>query len=492
MRGHACLHEPDLALAAALRAEPELRGRPLAIVDPAGSGSPAIIAGWLRGLTVAQARTVEPGLVIRALGAEGVRVTREVLIDVALSAGPRVMEERPGAVFLELAGLEALFPTPRGLLTALGARLDGAGLPAVRLGIGPTRTVAALAARAGDGGHVVGDDARAFLAPLPLDLLDPPDDLADRLWRWGVRTLGELADLPRDALGARLGKTGADLARRARGEDLTPFRPVAPRLEFDESIDLEHAVENLESLAFVLRGLLDRLTQRLRLRGLAVRRIWAELGSPGGERHARDVELAAPTLEVPVLTSLLRLALEASPPRDAVERVRVVATPGGLETAQLDLFLPPLPAPAELAMTVARIESIAGTGRVAAPEVRDTHLPDAPGTRAFRFTDAQHTRATSRGEPVLPPRACMAQRALRPPRAARVHARARPEHVGAFDGARGGRVLQCAGPWRFFGEWWGDAPFARDYWDVELDDGGVYRIYHTLEDDSWYVDGIYD
>ena len=59
-------------------------------------------------------------------------------------------------------------------------------------------------------------------------------------------------------------------------------------------------------------------------------------------------------------------------------------------------------------------------------------------------------------------------------------------------GACGGHVLQCAGPWRFFGEWWGDAPFARDYWDVELSDGGVYRLYHDLAHQSWFVDGIYD
>ena len=39
---------------------------------------------------------------------------------------------------------------------------------------------------------------------------------------------------------------------------------------------------------------------------------------------------------------------------------------------------------------------------------------------------------------------------------------------------------------------WGESRFARDYYDVELADGGLYRLYHNLEDDSWYVDGIYD
>jgi hypothetical protein len=49
-----------------------------------------------------------------------------------------------------------------------------------------------------------------------------------------------------------------------------------------------------------------------------------------------------------------------------------------------------------------------------------------------------------------------------------------------------------AGPWRLHGEWWGDACYARDYFDVELSDGGVYRIYRNLADESWYLDGLYD
>ena len=273
-------------------------------------------------------------------------------------------------------------------------------------------------------------------------------------------------------------------------------------------------MDDLEALAFPLRGVLERLVRRLRLRGLAVRRVWLELGLENGQTRAREIDLAAPTLEVPVLLGLVRLALEQAPPPAPVERVRAIATPGGVETAQLDLFLPPLPAPAELAMTVARIESLVGSGGVSVPGLRDTHLPDALAAQTFRFADAGRRRGVSADQPKLAARACMAQRALRPPRSARVQMRAsgQPGHVmldsdraarrGAgtraaqqAEGERsrsGGRVLQAAGPWRFFGEWWGDAPFARDYWDVQLADGGVYRMYHDLAHGAWFVDGIYD
>jgi protein ImuB len=483
---YACLLVPDLALAAALRAEPELRGRPLALLEPGAAADAPIAAGWLRGSTLAQARAAEPALEVRPLSLEAVQAAGEALLDVALSAGPRAMQRRAGLVFLELDGLEALFPTERGLLTALESRAREVGLDPVRLGVGPTCTLAELAARWREGGHRVGADTRAFLAELPLDLLEPDDELAVRLQRWGVRTLGELAALPARGIGARLGEAGVQLARRARGLDLEPFRATPAAQHFEESAECGWAVDDLEALAFPLRGVLDRLVRRLRLRGLAVRRVWLELGLEDGRTRAREIDLAAPTQEAAVLLGLARLVLEREPPPAPVERVRAIATPGGVESAQLDLFLPPLPAPAELAMTVARIESLVGSDRISAPGVRDTHLPDALARQTFRFVGG--ARAAASAAPELAARACMAQRALRPPRSARVQTGTggRPAVVDGM------RALQAAGPWRFFGEWWGDAPFARDYWDVQLADGGVYRMYHDLAHSAWFVDGIYD
>ena len=84
----------------------------------------------------------------------------------------------------------------------------------------------------------------------------------------------------------------------------------------------------------------------------------------------------------------------------------------------------------------------------------------------------------------------MALRSVRPPRLITVWGAERPERI-AGDGTAG-RILHCAGPWRLVGEWWGESRFARDYYDVELGDGGVYRLYQNLAEGSWYLDGIYD
>jgi protein ImuB len=480
----ACLWLPDVPLAAALRAEPELAGKPLAVVD-----DDTIVSGWLRGMTVAQARTVAPDLVVRPVSLQALASAQAALVDVALSASPRVEDAGGGLAVLDLVGTNALFPTQRGLLTALEVRLADVGLPSVRIGIGPTCTVAQLAARHDGGGHIVRDaEASAFLTTLPLDLLHPSDELWERLTRWGLRTLGDLAVLPRPALGTRLGEEGVHLAHRARGRDLAPFRPAPQRLRFEETSEPGYAVANLETLAFSLRGVLDRLARRLRVRGLAVRELLVELTLESGQSFARSVSLGAPTGEVPVLLSLVRLALEKDPPDEPVELIRISATPGCVEPAQLDLFLPPLPAPAELAVTVARLEALCGPERVGAPGVENTHRPDAAYLEEFA---TEHRRATRVSDTQAAPRAVMALRALRPPRLLRVWLREKtPERVELDSAVL--RVLRCAGPWRLFGEWWGDSRFARDYFDVELSDGGVYRLYQNLQDSTWYADGIYD
>jgi len=69
--------------------------------------------------------------------------------------------------------------------------------------------------------------------------------------------------------------------------------------------------------------------------------------------------------------------------------------------------------------------------------------------------------------------------------------RGMPEFVRGTD--LGGRVISFAGPWRRDGEWWsGASGFSRDYYELALDDGGVYRAFRDLNSERWYVDGVYD
>ena len=55
-----------------------------------------------------------------------------------------------------------------------------------------------------------------------------------------------------------------------------------------------------------------------------------------------------------------------------------------------------------------------------------------------------------------------------------------------------GAVRIAAGPWRLEEGWWSDRPVAREYWDVELDAAGLFRIYRDVATGRWFADGVYD
>jgi len=56
-------------------------------------------------------------------------------------------------------------------------------------------------------------------------LLSPDAEVRARLTRFGLRRIGQVAELPKSALVARFGEEGARLHARSRGEEIERFRP---------------------------------------------------------------------------------------------------------------------------------------------------------------------------------------------------------------------------------------------------------------------------
>src|SRR5262249_50914801 len=161
---------------------------------------------------------------------------------------------------------------------------------AARAAVGSSMTVARLAAL--HGVEVVPPRTEiGFLAPLPLACLGPAPALAATLERWGVRRLGELARLPIAEAATRLGPAGAELVRAARGEDARPLAPRPLGGAIEEAITLEFALDAMEPLLFVLRGLVDRALARVGLDGIGVARIGICLDLEDRRRDERTVPL---------------------------------------------------------------------------------------------------------------------------------------------------------------------------------------------------------
>src|SRR5581483_10624979 len=203
---------------------------------------------------------------------------------------------------------------------------------------------------------------RETLAPVPLDALDLPEDLALTLARWGVRTLGDVAALPRDGLALRLGPAGLRVHDLALGLDREPFRPWAPPPFWEEAQDLGWEVHDLATLAAVLRTVLDRLAARLAAAHVAADRIDVRLALASGARHERSLALAHPTRDAGLMLALARLDLEAHPPPAPVLGVAASARAVRARAGQGGLWEPPLPAHRDLGALLARLVELVGGG----------------------------------------------------------------------------------------------------------------------------------
>ncbi len=493
----ACLWVPDLCIRAHLRLDPGLAERPFVLTD--GENPRSIVVaisaaaeriGILPGIRAAQARAVADSVLIRPVSTGAITAATRALADVAGSVSSRVEIDDRGRVFLDCDGSERLYASESALATTLAARSDRQGF-SVRIGIADSKLCASVAAREGNGIRVVPTgQTSAFLAPLPLVWLDPDPDIAKRLAIWGIRFIGDLARLSPGAVAHRLGPAGRGMVRRALGEDDDPLVARATPQTFEESLALDYGIDSLEPLIFLLRRLIECVTNRIELQGLGCHELEFAFELGNGGRDFRRIGASVPITDHKVFVTLVRAEIEQRPLAQPVVRISVSGVVTRLRPTQLDLLRPTGPAPAALASALARLSVLCGPDRVGVLRRSDSHRPEAIEVRPFESTSVG-VRRTPDARASAGPVIRLALRAFRPAVELEVF-----ESVGQLDYVRGrgfgGRVVQWAGPWRLRGEWWTTDPFAREYYDVELTDGGVYRIFRDVRERRWLADGVYD
>jgi protein ImuB len=445
-------------------------------------GAPAEIAGEVQRLAASH------GIVVR------------VAIARTMTAAWLLAHARSGATVAMGEPAEALAPLPVGWL---GALVPSSGPRSKAQG--PSKSGKRKMARAGNFRQAPGPDGFQP-EPATADKLGPwalglgPDagpDVADLLAifeRWGLRTLGDLASLPRGNLRARLGPTGVRLHQAACGEDVTPLVPTVDPPAFVERIELEWPIEGLEPLSFVLSRLCDALSLALERADRGAVAITTRLGLVTRATHERTLTIPSPMRDARVLRTLIVLDLESHPPPAAIDvvEVRVDVTPGRIE--QRSLLARTVPAPEDLATLLARLHALMGDTRVGAPALVDTHDERAVAMSAFSVRpQAPGPRPKADERRKLPGGIV---RRFRLPIAARVDVeRGTPVRVDPSGrDLPGGRVVACAGPWRSSGLWWSidGGSWDRYEWDVEIAGGTIYRLARGRERGQWEIDGVVD
>ncbi len=238
--------------------------------------------GIRRGMRKREAQARHPQL--RLLDYDGALDARafEPVLAALEAAIPGLHPIRPGTVAVRARGPARYYGGERtAALTVIGTVSD-LGVPDARVGIADGLFAAERAAHAASGPVTVvpPGEAGAFLAPLPIALLDDPE-LTALLPRLGIRTLGAFAALDPHDVAARFGPLGVRLHALAAGRDPRPATPRIPPRDVDAVVDFEPPLELVDQVAFGIRTaaegfIADLLAQRLVCTALRVELTGAE------------------------------------------------------------------------------------------------------------------------------------------------------------------------------------------------------------------------
>ena len=414
-----------------------------------------------------------------------------------------------------------------------GAGRQGAGLPA---------STAVLV--------VPPQQSRYFLADLPLTCLaDPvsplsPDDgteaLLDVLWRLGMRTLGDVAELSEADMVGRFGWPGLLAHRLARGLDDRPTQARPAPEDACVEAEIDPPAERIETVAFMARALADDMVDRLARNGLDCVSISIEAESDSGHSSRRrwrhELRFSAAAVVDRVRWQLEGWYRSPERPTGPVTLIRITplaAVPA--DGRQLGMWGARSHADERAARALARVQGLLGAEAVTVPrlsngrrpadigrriplhEAAASSLSPAPGPsaaakskrpRAAKAAGTAHKPAknTKTADPPWPGR-------LPSPLPAVVPGHPEPVTVTDRDGAaitvsgrgepsaapwqltsqdgKARRVAAWAGPWPLDERWWHPAARRRQArFQMILEDGSAHL--YVLESNHWHREATYD
>ena len=440
-------------------------------------------------------------------------------------------------VKIEVTGSAHLWGGEAELAADLSRRLARQGIVhrlAIADTIGAAWGLARYAARDAAPLIVAPEQTREALVPLPIAALRLDPAIVQGLHRVGLRHVGDVIKMPRDALARRFGEDVTRRLDQALGDLPEPLSPLGEvpsrrvRLSFAEPIsdpaDLARAVERLT----------QDLVARLAREGMGARRLTLGFHRVDGRVESIQIGTARPSRDPVHLARLMIGKLDTVDPGLGIEDAILAAfavdalAPEQIETPHPRTGALPPPhagegrgggfvASAGLATLFDRIGAKLGPDALTRLEARESHIPERASV-AMPITENPH--------PNPPPLAGEGSAAARvwapqkPPRPVRLFAP--PEPIEAVMWIvpddppsrftwrrRAHRIAQADGPERIAEEWWqpdgrlvdtaGDPPWSpgaiRDYYRVEDETGRRFWLFRAgLPGDPparWFIHGVF-
>lgn len=501
----AVIYLPNFSMQAALRHEPELFSCPVALIDEGSFKTVVQITAVARecgvseSLTSTQALARCPKIIFKNRSEAQENAASEVLLQCAYSFSPTIEATAPGICTLDLKGLSS--EGDELWANQILAQLAGLNLRA-QIGIAENPDLALHAAKIAQPFFLV-ENSTEFIASLPIESIQPPPGILSILHRWGIRTLGEFTALQKDNLAERFGAQSLDLFDRALATEIRPLNLVQPKDVFGEAIEIEHEIETLQPLLFILRRFIEQLSRRLEFFYFVAQEIHLHLKLSSGETVERHFRIPSPTRNTETLFRTLQTHLETVQTDSPIVALRLGMKPVKPEHFQFGLFETALRDPNQFYETLAQLTSLLGSDRVGTPVVENTFRPDSFRMGPVNFEGQSMLPSSTRQKAsdnttfsVCKARfsecnsAALSLRRFRPPSPAIIEMReGKPALLNSdkFVGA----ITKANGPFRSSGNWWEEKQlWLRDEWDIETNTGQLFRVF--TQNGAWFLEGVFD
>jgi len=384
---------------------------------------------------------------------------------------------------------------------------DNYGFDDVHAGVALTPVAAEVAATQSTTSLVVvklGQDA-SFIAPYPLAVLSPPEDLASLIQGLGIETCGAFAALDAEAIEVRLGVDGVRLWRRSRADDERWLFRIPLRSLPSASLEwVEYGLKDPERLLFVINSLAGTVCTSLVRRGERAREMALVFSLGNRTQRTHLIRSSRPSSEQKRWMRLVREALDTLTLPDAVMGVTLrVESVTGNDGPQGDLF---------------------DRGFASAPMVEDAiiQLTDDQGDVVVESLNSEHplleVRTTWTGRGARQPQRAQIPRYARDdrkvarddrkdkpsltlqllpsPKVVTVDTQPRRDHdvpVRYMENNEWHDIIEAAGPDRVSGGQW-STEYSREYFRCVREDGMMVWLYHGSKQQTsdWFLHGWWD
>lgn len=303
------------------RDNPELRGKPVIV------GGGVVLAcsyeakalGIRTAMNGVAAKQICPEAIVIAPRMETYTEASRAVYEIFADTSPVVEAISIDEAFLDVAGLEHIFGTPREVAVKLRREVLGkAGLP-ISVGLARTKFLAKVASGAckPDGLLVVEEEGEtAFLHPLPIERLWGVGKVtSEKLHAMGIRTVGEIASCREESLIAALGQSaGLRLLDLANNRDARRVKPRDPRSSIGAQSAFQLGSRSTDEIDSLAAALVDRSTRRLRAAERVCRTVTVGFRFGDFSRASRSHSFRGTTAQTETILSAVRELLGSARP----------------------------------------------------------------------------------------------------------------------------------------------------------------------------------